>query len=234
MRGFMRWVIVMLLGFCAGALCDAWLTLRLERERPVARAEAPSDIELQSARDERPLPPVTEAAPDLRKTNGAPLGTSGSGARPDPAGSPVAVLRERALQPPVDVANVSRWKGSFDEIHNGHRHEAVDVLAPRGTPVRAVEAGTIAKLFTSKAGGISVYQIDPSRQFVYYYAHLDGYAPGLKEGQAVQAGQMLGYVGTTGNAPANAPHLHFAIAQLSPGEGWWQGTPIDPYLVFAR
>jgi murein DD-endopeptidase MepM/ murein hydrolase activator NlpD len=110
----------------------------------------------------------------------------------------------------------------------------VDILAPRRTPVRAVDAGTIARLFTSKAGGLTIYQFDPGRQFVYYYAHLDSYEPALREGDPVLPGQVIAYVGTTGNAPPDTPHLHFAISRLASGEGWWQGTPVDPYEVFRR
>lgn len=234
MRRWVRWVIVALLGFCVGAAADGWLTARLARKSlraasgsASARRASPT---ARSRPDSRPLPPVADTNPSEAPSPG-PLGTSGSAAVP-PAPPAVAALREHALRVPVDGADVSRWKGSFSEIHSGHRHEAVDILAPRGTPVHAVEAGTIGKLFTSKDGGLTIYQFDPTREFVYYYAHLDGYAPGLREGQAVQAGDVLGYVGTTGNAPPNTPHLHFSISQLAPGEGWWQGTPIDPYLVF--
>jgi len=134
----------------------------------------------------------------------------------------------------MDGADPELMKGGFEQLRGERTHEAVDILAPRGTAVRAVDAGTVAKLFTSKGGGITVYQYDRSQRFVYSYAHLEAYAPGLQEGAAVAQGQVLGYVGTTGNAPPETPHLHFAIAQLAPGEGWWQGTPLDPYLVFAR
>ena len=106
------------------------------------------------------------------------------------------------------------------------------MLAPRNTPVRAVESGTIAKLFTSKAGGLTIYQFDPTGRLCYYYAHLDRYADGLKDGQAVSEGEVIGYVGTTGNAPANTPHLHFAVFELGADKRWWQGRPLDPYQVF--
>lgn len=106
------------------------------------------------------------------------------------------------------------------------------MMAARLTPVRAVEAGTIAKLFFSKAGGITVYQFDPTGQFCYYYAHLEKYAEGLHEGQKVAAGEVVGYVGTSGNAAPDAPHLHFAIFKLADNRSWWQGDPIDPYLVY--
>ena len=101
----------------------------------------------------------------------------------------------------------------------------------RGTPVRAVEDGRIARLFNSKAGGITIYQFDPSEQYCYYYAHLDRYAEGLRENDRVSRGQVIGYVGTTGNAPKDTPHLHFAIFRLNSEKRWWEGTPLDPYPI---
>jgi peptidoglycan LD-endopeptidase LytH len=146
----------------------------------------------------------------------------------------VAELRSKHLKLPVEAAKIEAMRGQFGERRGGGNrgHEAVDLLAPRGTPVRAVESGRIAKLFRSKAGGITVYQFDPSNRFCYYYAHLDRYAAGLREGEKVDDGEIIGYVGTTGNAPANTPHLHFAIFELTSEKHWWQGTPIDPFLAF--
>ena len=115
---------------------------------------------------------------------------------------------------------------------NGRVHEAVDILAPRHTPVQAVDDGTIAKLFPSKAGGNTIYQFDPNGRLCYYYAHLERYADGLHEGQAVSRGQVIGYVGTSGNAPPDTPHLHFAVNQLNADRHWWQGRALDPYEVF--
>jgi len=141
-------------------------------------------------------------------------------------------LRHRGLRLPIDNADVSRLKGMFGESRFGSRaHEAVDILAPRNTPIHAVEDGTIEKLFTSKAGGLTIYQFDPTERFCYYYAHLESYASGLHEGQRVARGDIIGYVGTSGNAPANTPHLHFAINELGPDKRWWDGRPIDPYSV---
>jgi murein DD-endopeptidase MepM/ murein hydrolase activator NlpD len=97
-----------------------------------------------------------------------------------------------------------------------------------------VESGTIAKLFVSKAGGNTIYQFDPTGRFCYYYAHLERYADGLREGQRISRGDVIGYVGTSGNAPRNTPHLHFAISELTVDRRWWQGRTIDPYLVFHR
>lgn len=117
---------------------------------------------------------------------------------------------------------------------NARPHEAVDILAPRNTPVHAVEDGTVAKLFYSKAGGNTVYQFDPDQRFCYYYAHLERYAPSMEAGRHVSRGEVIGYVGTSGNAPANTPHLHFAIFVLDADRQWWHGQPLDPYLVFRR
>ncbi len=137
------------------------------------------------------------------------------------------------LRVPIDGETIESLKGGFEQRRGGDRpHEAVDMLAPRNTPVHAVEDGTIAKLFTSKAGGLTIYQFDPAGHLCYYYAHLERYADGLEEGHAVSQGQVIGYVGTTGNAPPNTPHLHFAVFELDADKRWWKGKPVDPYLVF--
>ena len=137
----------------------------------------------------------------------------------------------------IDGLDVDTLKGGFSEHRSGdggHAHEAVDILAPRNTPVHAVEDGTIAKLFLSRAGGNTIYQFDPSQRFVYYYAHLDRYADGVREGQPVKGGDVIGYVGTSGNAPPGTPHLHFAISELGADRRWWQGDALDPYLVYRK
>ena len=133
--------------------------------------------------------------------------------------------------PVVGVSRSALPSGDFDAPRgaDGARHEAIDIAAPRGTAVVAVEDGTIAKLFLSDAGGRTVYQFDPTGRLAYYYAHLDAYAPDLAEGMPVVRGQPLGFVGTTGNAPEDAPHLHFAIFRLGADRAWWQGEAIDPF-----
>lgn len=142
-------------------------------------------------------------------------------------------LRQRALTIPVQGIGADTLVPSFSSPRGGgsRPHEALDIMAATGTPVLAVEDGRIAKLFTSQAGGLTIYQFDPSGAVAYYYAHLDRYAPGLAEGAAVRRGQVLGYVGASGNADPQAPHLHFAIFRLGPDRRWWEGDPIDPYLV---
>jgi len=148
-----------------------------------------------------------------------------------PLASSAPELEKRDLLIPVEGVGRDQLTRQFSDERGSHKHEALDIPAPRHTPVRAVEDGTIARLFFSKAGGITVYQFDPSTAFCYYYAHLDRYAEGLREGQSVRKGQIVGYVGTSGNAPKNTPHLHFAIFRLTEAKRWWEGTPIDPYDI---
>ena len=155
------------------------------------------------------------------------VGTSGSVA----TGEAVASLNERKLTLPVRGVERSDLHDSYsDSRGSGARsHEALDIMAARGTPVVAVENGRIAKLFTSKAGGLTIYQFDPTEQYCYYYAHLDHYADNLREGMTLSRGDVIGYVGSTGNASAAAPHLHFAIFRLTPERQWWKGEPINPF-----
>ena len=117
----------------------------------------------------------------------------------------------------------------FADARGGRPHEALDIAAPRGTPVHAVDDGNVAKLFTSVPGGLTVYQFDPSGRIAYYYAHLDRYADGLKEGAALRRCDVIGYVGSTGNASAEAPHLHFAVFGLGLERRWWEGVAINPH-----
>jgi murein DD-endopeptidase MepM/ murein hydrolase activator NlpD len=146
--------------------------------------------------------------------------------------NPLADLRARTLTLPVEGVAADELRPSFDEQRGtSRRHEAIDILAARNTPVLAVEDGTIAKLFTSQAGGLTIYHFDPESKYAYYYAHLERYADGLTEGERVKRGQVIGHVGTSGNAPPDTPHLHFAIFLLADPPKWWQGAPIDPYTV---
>jgi murein DD-endopeptidase MepM/ murein hydrolase activator NlpD len=143
----------------------------------------------------------------------------------------IGELRSRQLTLPVQDVLPESLVASFDSMRGTRKHEALDILAARGTPVLAVEDGTIERLFWSTAGGHAIYQFDPTRRYCYYYAHLDRYRDNLEQGQRVQRGQVLGYVGFTGNANPSAPHLHFAIFELTSEKQWWKGTPLDPYQV---
>ena len=151
-----------------------------------------------------------------------------------------------AVQPPAPVASVGggdaitipvagvakdALRDDFDSIHSGHPHHAIDILAPRGTRVLAAVDGTIRKLFESRAGGLTIYEFDAATERSYYYAHLDSYASNVIEGMHVRQGDVIGYVGTTGNAPPETPHLHFAINVLPEDKSWWKGEAIDPYPI---
>ena len=180
--------------------------------RPIIARELPPDRSDEPARLSRTAPVVPVIGPDSDTD-----------------------LSARALTMPVRGIDADDLVGSFDAKRGeGRRHEAIDILAPRNTPVLAVEEGTIARLFTSKAGGLTVYQFDPASRYAYYYAHLERYAPGLTDGDRIRRGQVLGYVGTSGNAPPDTPHLHFAIFKLSDKKQWWQGTAIDPFPVLRK
>ena len=146
----------------------------------------------------------------------------------------IARLRQRSLLIPVASVQASDLQDTYLQARGGgaREHEALDIAAPRGTPVLAVEDGRIAKKFTSQPGGLTVYHFDEAREFAYYYAHLDSYAEDLREGMPVRKGQVIGYVGSTGNATPEAPHLHFAIFRLGPEQQWWRGTPINPFGVW--
>ncbi len=194
---------------------------------------------------DRPLPPLYS---DPIKTAEQPIpATASSPARPDPfiltappaPSSPPPIEENReatgGLDPggfifPLDGLKRTDIQNTFDDTRgSGRKHEATDIMAPRGTPVHAIKEGNVVKLFNSKLGGLTVYQFDDKQEYCFYYAHLDRYATGLKEGMLLRKGDVLGYVGSTGDAAANAPHLHLAIFKLGPEKHWWQGTPINPY-----
>jgi murein DD-endopeptidase MepM/ murein hydrolase activator NlpD len=221
--------LALFVAFIAGVVLDGWLRT-YGPPKPVTVETEAASAAIAAPR----VPPPTAAISSSPRSSAAPAsalssavaglnGTSGT------SGS----LPSTRLRLPIDGEDIESFKGGFAETRGGTRpHEAVDMLAPRNTPVHAVENGTIAKLFTSKAGGLTIYQFDPGGRLCYYYAHLERYADGLKNGQAVSQGEVIGYVGTSGNAPANTPHLHFAVFELDAGKRWWQGKAIDPYLVF--
>lgn len=133
------------------------------------------------------------------------------------------------MTPPIRGLLLANLRNTFEEVHSGLRHEAIDIIEPRGTPVRAVVSGTVQKLFLSKPGGRTIYLFDKEEEYCYYYAHLDGYAEGLREGMRVESGDVIGFVGSTGNADRRTPHLHFAIFELGPEKQWWKGKAVDPY-----
>jgi murein DD-endopeptidase MepM/ murein hydrolase activator NlpD len=220
------------LGFLAGMLVMAALVTifpsgaAMVTSAPLAAATSadqpkPKAVEVKPSLKETP-PPVSPPEPELKESDDGPALSADT----------VEELRQRRLTLPVQGIKREDLRDTFNEMRGAtRRHEAIDILAPRNTPVFAVEDGEIARLFFSEAGGITIYQFDPDEDFVYYYAHLERYADRLKEGDDVKRGQIIGYVGTTGNAPRNTPHLHFAIFKMTDEKKWWQGTAIDPYSV---
>ena len=171
-----------------------------------------------------------------REPPGAPPPSGASVASSSAAATPADDLSARHILMPVQGFDARNLRDTFDDKRVGHRHEALDIMAARGTPVLAADDGKFAKLFRSVAGGITLYEEDISGRYIYYYAHLDRYAGGLAEGQSLKRGEVIGYVGSTGNAPANAPHLHFTIFELGPDKRWWKGRAVNPfpYLVASR
>jgi murein DD-endopeptidase MepM/ murein hydrolase activator NlpD len=202
-------------GGVRSSVLPPWLRAKVSAALPAPPANLTANAALPSA----PVPPP----------EGAPV--------PPPAAAQGSAERA-SMEPPLHLTmpvadvNSSSIPDSFHDMRDGHQHEAVDIMAPRNTPVKAVAEGNVAKLFTSKEGGLTLYQFDNSGQYAFYYAHLDHYANGVKEGTLLHTGDVLGYVGTTGDAPANAPHLHFAVFKLGPEKKWWQGTALDPLPMF--
>ncbi len=218
----LRGLMLFLLGALVGANAVYWT---LTRGTPRATAPAPAD------RTEVPLPVDPSAASPPRAGGetpvlGPPAARVGgpSGSAPVPGGLLIPVQGVAAGQL-LDTFNQARGEG--------RSHDAIDIMAPSGTPVLAVADGRVEKLFDSKQGGLTVYQFNVDRTHAYYYAHLQDYAPGLAEGQFLRRGQLVGRVGYTGNANPDAPHLHFAVFVLGPEKRWHEGTAINPYPLLA-
>lgn len=233
----MRFAIAALAGFGAGAFVLAALVWRLGNFVGTydASHQWPADPGRVVERwgDPGPNRPRFEARPSTATaptTGREPPVTAG--APPLEAVEPSPDLRERNLLIPVQGAGPTDLRSSFGESRgSSRRHEAIDILAPRDTPVLAVDDGTVARLFESHAGGTTIYQFDVTGAYVYYYAHLERYAEGLAEGGQLRRGQVIGYVGTSGNAPKGTPHLHFAIFKVTEPGRWWDGMPLDPFLL---
>lgn len=221
-RTALTWTAV--LAVVAGAVIGTWF-------RPAATTQtsavtsSPQQVEALPPVRTAAASPAPEPAPNTDATPGTPA------APPD--ASALSHLRTRDLTLPVTGVGPAQLSDTYTQARAaGAPHEALDIMAPRGTPVLAVEDGRVAKLFLSKPGGITLYQFDPSGEYAYYYAHLDGYADGITEGASVRKGQVIAYVGSTGNASPDAPHLHFAIFKLGAERQWWRGTPINPFLAW--
>lgn len=196
---------------------------------------AAGDVELPvpaSADTVRPPGSSTNAPPRALDSLVAPT-VPGDSAAVRPTTDELVELAESLIVPVAGV-QPKDLLDTFDEPRGTRRHHALDIPAPRGTPVLSATDGRVQRLFTSAAGGLMVYASDPSGRFVLMYAHLDRYADGLTDSTALRRGDTIGFVGTTGNAPPNVPHLHFAITRARDVRKWWSGTPVDPRPLLQR
>lgn len=216
-------VLMFLIGFAVGALSLASYLL--------SSGQLPNGLQLGTVATinqpvkPKPIPPAKPAPPSIIPS-------------PPPSTEVTEAdynyLLQRHLKLPVIGVNPKTIQDTFNEARpGGRRHEATDILAATGTPIVTVDDGVIQKLFTSKDGGLTIYQFDPTKTYCYYYAHLQRYADGLKEGMPVTKGEVIGFVGTTGDA-GSTPQLHFAVFKLGPDKKWWKGTPIDPYPLLVK
>jgi murein DD-endopeptidase MepM/ murein hydrolase activator NlpD len=237
----MKWLLTLIIGAVLGALGLFVYLRQVPHDVPVAGVVVPGATALpppapapdpaSAAVIDGQLPSAPVVTPDLtavdlpvRPTEPVPM-TAVNSAGDLPSGK---------LMVPVDGVKFSQLTDTYNAPRGTERqHQALDIMAAKGTKVFAVADGKVAKLFTSVPGGLTVYQFEPTEKFAYYYAHLDKYADGIKEGQLLKRGDLVGYVGVTGNSDPNAPHLHFAVVQLTPEKQWWKGTPVNPYPLMA-
>ncbi len=181
--------------------------------RRAPRAAAPASA--------APAPTVAGATADSSESSPGEAGIA----------SDIEYLRGRHLLVPVAGADMSKVDDSFYEERDGgeRTHRALDILAPRGTPILSADDGKILRMSNSTLGGICMYTVDTQGRIVYYYAHMDHYNDAMSPGRTIVKGDTLGYVGTTGNAPKNTPHLHFQVMRWAPDGKYWNGEPIDPF-----
>ncbi len=219
----MRGTLLFLLGALVGANVVYFVLTRAPH--------APADPTPPSAPIAAPM--AAEAAlPSAAPATGSPGTPATTPATPSPSPSPPPPPGRLSI--PVQGIAATALRDTFNDARSeGRRHDAIDIMAPAGTPVLAAADGRIEKLFLSERGGITLYQFNPERTLAYYYAHLQRYADGIAEGQVLRRGQLLGYVGATGNADPAAPHLHFAVFALGPEARWWEGTALNPYPMLA-
>lgn len=224
----MRWIFTFLLGLLCGAAAMYYLQGRM----------IPAGVQPPPATTPAvviPAPAPTVAAPTATSTTTTAVPTTTTTATTATTSTTTATPAQSAapaegqLLIPVQGIKPEALTDTFGQQRGERAHEAMDIMAPKGTPVLAAGDGRIAKLFNSKDGGLTIYEFDPGETRAYYYAHLDRYAAGLVEGQQVKRGDVIGYVGSTGNADVKAPHLHFTVFELTPEKQWWKGKAINPY-----
>jgi murein DD-endopeptidase MepM/ murein hydrolase activator NlpD len=231
----MKWLLTFLAGVLLGAGGLFVYLRQIPHDAPAVAVTAPAAPANSAASVAAALPAAPVVSTDLSEAD-LPL-------RPTQQEIPVMndVATDAAAQPsaklliPVEGMKLAQLSDNFDQPRGKERHhEALDIMAPKGSRVIAAADGKVVKLFNSKPGGLTVYQFDPTEKYAYYYAHLDRYADGLKEGAVLKRGDLVGYVGTTGNASPDAPHLHFAVVELTPKKEWWKGTSVNPYPMLGE
>ena len=211
---------------------SAWLSLA----RPATAAALLSVLAACST--SRAIRPVAE--PVVRSTPGSvaagPIGPTPAHVGPLDArvgADDLDALWERQLMVPVEGISRGSLRDNYTAKRGSGIHGALDIRAPRYAAVVASADLIIGRLFSGPVGGIVIYACDPDQRFVYYYAHLQRYRKGLAVGDRVAKGSVIGYVGTTGNAPPDSPHLHFQVMKRAVGRAWWDGPAINPFSFFA-
>lgn len=223
----------MLVLFCACVFVCAAVLLRLQTGPMPAPTEPdalPTDTGMAQPNRGKAAEPKMEPLPAAPP--GAVRAPEGTTAVTD---ADLNYIAARNLLIPVANVTVSQLHDTFNQARSeGRQHDAIDILAPQGTPVLAATDGVVIKLFQSDRGGVTLYELDPSGRYVYYYAHLMRYEDGIAEGKQVRRGDVIGYVGDTGNAGAGNSHLHFAISKITSPNRWSGGDPINPYPLLVR
>ena len=213
----------MLVLFCVCVFLAAAILLKLQTG-PIPDASDRSTTKTDSARTSKPAPSRVE------KPTGDPLRVAPPALTTTVTDADLDYIATRDLLIPVANVTASQLRDTFSQARSeGRQHDAIDIMAPQGTPVLATSDGTVIKLFQSDRGGVTLYELDPSGRYVYYYAHLMSYAEGVAEGSQLRRGDVIAYVGDTGNAGAGKHHLHFAISKLPSPHQWSGGDPINPY-----
>jgi murein DD-endopeptidase MepM/ murein hydrolase activator NlpD len=222
----LRGLMLFLLGALVGA--NAVYFVMTRDRAPATAAPTATDSASQPGRVEIPLPIEGGAAPTAPPQ--AQDGTTLPSPRVSATGVGAPAIPGSGLLVPVQGVTTAQLLDTFTDARSeGRSHDAIDIMAPAGTPVLAVADGHVEKLFDSKQGGLTLYQFNPEGTRAYYYAHLQGYAAGIVEKKMLKRGELIGYVGYTGNANPAAPHLHFAVFVLGPEKQWWKGEAINPY-----
>jgi murein DD-endopeptidase MepM/ murein hydrolase activator NlpD len=240
----MKWLLTLLAGVLLGAGGLFMFLRQVPHDAPVAPVVAVVSAPGATAAGApvtptdpmaAALPPAPVVSTDLTEADLPLRPTQQEIPMPSDVVSEGAAKSSAKLMIPVEGIKLSQLSDNFDQPRGKERHhEALDIMAPKGTKVIAVADGKVVKLFNSKPGGLTVYQFDPTEKYAYYYAHLDRYADGVKEGTVLKRGDLVGYVGVTGNSDPKTPHLHFAVVELTPKKEWWKGISVNPYPMMGE